>query len=175
MFFAHHRSDAAQVKYKTMIRMERYGNCPELPDPLNKFNFSEVVPYGRTQVGRGTFIITETYKKLTRTVARIHKCTDRNDPNCELFQNWRFGEETCNLLLMKNAIWTPLFDFHPSLSCPIKPGVYQMENVTVDIDRLKMIQFPDKGYFKVSIMLDGDKIPKVTCFYFELTFIKVRA
>ncbi|XP_034244605.1 uncharacterized protein LOC117647147 [Thrips palmi] len=171
--FVQHRSVTA-VNYKTVIRMERYGNCPDAPDARARFNFSEVVPYGRTYVGRGTFLIDYPYKKLTKVVARIQKCADRNDPNCELYQNWRFGEESCSLLLAKNAIWTPLFRAQPSLSCPFVVGAYQMENVTVDIEKLQMIKFPDKGYWKVSVTMDVDKMPMISCHYFELTFIKVR-
>lgn len=49
-----------------------------------------------------------------------------------------------------------------------------MENATVDIDRLKLINFPDKGYWKVTILIEADKIAKAACYYFECSFIKVR-
>ncbi len=53
-------------------------------------------------------------------------------------------------------------------------GTYRIENVTVDVDRLKVINFPDKGFWKVSVEVDADKIPRILCYYFEASFIKVR-
>lgn len=49
-----------------------------------------------------------------------------------------------------------------------------LENVTVDLEKLKLIRFPEKGYYKISLMVDGDNIPKILCYHFEATFIRVR-
>ncbi|KAE8753083.1 hypothetical protein FOCC_FOCC000006 [Frankliniella occidentalis] len=168
-------SVSAKSKFETLVRMEALGNCPEYPDVPNRFTHSSIFPAGKTQWAKATFVFTKNYTKFTKAVARINRCENRNDPHCEPYQNWRFGDETCSLLTMKGMIWTPLFHLVPALSCnPIRAGTYRLENVTVDVERLKVINFPDKGYFKVGIEVDADKIARVVCYYFELSFMKVR-
>ncbi|XP_026283700.1 uncharacterized protein LOC113210090 [Frankliniella occidentalis] len=158
----------------TLVRMERLGNCPEYPNLPCGFSESGVFPMGKTQWGRGIMVFGRNYTRFTKVVARILRCTDRNDPHCELFQTWRFGDESCSFLTMKGMLWTPLFRMIPTQSCPIRAGAFKMENVTVDLERLKAINFPDKGYWKVNVEVEADKIPKQLCYYFEATFIKVR-
>ncbi|KAJ1530502.1 hypothetical protein ONE63_005399 [Megalurothrips usitatus] len=167
-------TQSAKGKLSTLVRIESLGNCPELANPSNGFTSSEVFQMGKTLYGKGIFEFRHNYTRLTKAVAHIKKCVDRNDPHCEPWQNWRFGDETCNLLTMKKMIWTPLFNLIPALNCPIKAGSYRIENVTVDVEKLKVIQFPDKGFWKVSIMVDADNIAKVLCYYFEFAFVKVR-
>ncbi|KAK3909514.1 2,3-bisphosphoglycerate-dependent phosphoglycerate mutase [Frankliniella fusca] len=165
----------AKAKTTTLFRLESLGNCPDYPDLPNGFTDSSVFQAGKTLWGKGTFVFTKNYTKFTKAVARINRCESRNDPHCEPFQNWRFGDETCGLLTMKNMIWTPLFHLTPALSCnPIRAGSYRLDNVTIDIDRLKVINFPEKGFWKVGIEVDADKIQRILCYYFEASFIKVR-
>ncbi len=49
-----------------------------------------------------------------------------------------------------------------------------MENVTLDVERLRAINFPEKGFWKVSFEAGADKIERVLCVHYEASFIKVR-
>ncbi|KAJ1529636.1 hypothetical protein ONE63_006400 [Megalurothrips usitatus] len=74
-------------------------------------------------------------KSFTMMKVVLQKCTEAVTSNtCEYFATWPFTAGICTMMTTKGMMWSGFMrKFNPEFKCPMTPGLYTLENATVDV------------------------------------------
>lgn len=130
----------------------------------------------RVSMSGNIFVSAEVTESLS-FVVQSHKCS-LDMAKCEALPILNIPE-MCQKFKQKNAFYSEaLKTIQPPLYCPIKPGVYRIENTSLDLSIISMLRLDGSIHvptFKLVMQPKGSKVKKtVLCWMAELKIIKVR-